>query len=109
MPLFRRYTEDDAIKQINNINHEMRAISALLHLAGGDVTASNRDAIIKHLQTIVQYGKKYDKVKASFSSMDHTLFMGATVDVWNGEQVGVFKWEFYFRQTMDHLIHELNL
>lgn len=91
MLLFSRYTEADAINQIKHINREMRAISAFLHLAGGDVIASNRDAIIKHLQTIVQFGRKYDKVKASFLSMVQTLFMGATVDVWNEEQVRFFQ------------------
>ena len=109
MPLFRNYNEDDAIKQINSINKEMRAINAQLHLAGGDVAAANREVIIKHLQAIVRYGEKYDKIKKSFSSMDYTLFLGATVDAWNGEQVGVFTWEIYFKRTIDYLFHELNL
>lgn len=109
MPLFRNYTEDDAIEQINNINRKIRAISAQFHLAGGDAAAANKDIIIKHIQSIIQYSKKYDEIKKSFSSMDYTLFLGATVDVWNGEQVGVIKWEYYFETTMDYFYHVLNL
>lgn len=40
--------------------------------------------------------------------MDRTLMMGAMVDVWNGEHVGVFTWEFYFRNTMEYLYQNLN-
>ena len=36
------------------------------------------------------------------------LMMGATVDVWNGERVGVLMWESYFRDTMEYLYQNLN-
>ena len=108
MGLFFSDTEADALKQIEKINAEMRAISASVHLNYNMIDGRNRDSIKSHFCNIIRYGKKYDKIKQNLSEMDQMLMMGATVDVWNGERVGVYKWETYFRNTMERLFHDLN-
>jgi hypothetical protein len=36
------------------------------------------------------------------------MFLGATVDVWNGERVGVIMWEEYIGNVMERLNHDIN-
>lgn len=108
MGLFSPNTEADALKQIEKINIEMRAISALIHLNYDMIDGRNRSQIKSHIINIVRYGNKYDKIKRNLSEMDRMLMMGATVDVWNGERVGVIMWESYFRNTMEYLYQNLN-
>ena len=40
--------------------------------------------------------------------MDRILMLGATVDVWNGERVGVIMWESYLSNAIDYLSQNLN-
>lgn len=108
MGLFSPDTEADALKQIEKINSEMRGISALIHLNYDMIDGRNRSQIKSHFSNIVRYGSKYDKIKQNLSEMDRMLMMGATVDVWNGERVGVLMWESYFRDTMEYLYQNLN-
>lgn len=108
MGLFSPNTEADALKQIEKINIEMRAISALIHLNYDMIDGRNRSQIKSHFINIVRYGNKYDKIKRNLSEMDRMLMMGATVDVWNGERVGVIMWESYFRNMMEYLYQNLN-
>lgn len=108
MGLFSSNTEADALKQIEKINTEMRAISALIHLNYDMIDGRNRSQIKSHFSNIVRYGSKYDRIKQNLSEMDRMLMMGATVDVWNGERVGVLMWESYFRNTMEYLYQNLN-
>lgn len=108
MGFFTFDTEADALKQIEKINSEMRAINALIHLNYDMIDGRNRSQIKYHFSNIVRYGSKYDRIKQNLSEMDRILMMGATVDVWNGERVGVLMWESYFRNTMEHLYQELN-
>lgn len=108
MGFFSPDTEADALKQIERINTEMRAISALVHLNYDMIDGRNRSQIKSHFINIVRYGNKYDKIKRNLSEMDRILLMGATVDVWNGERVGVFMWETYFRNTMERLYQDIN-
>lgn len=108
MGFFSSDTEADALKQIEKINTEMRAISALIHLNYDMIDGRNRSQIKSHFSNIVRYGSKYDRIKQNLSEMDRMLMMGATVDVWNGERVGVLMWEFYFRNTMEYLYQNLN-
>lgn len=108
MGFFSPDTEADALKQIEKINTEMRAISALIHLNYNMIDGRNRNQIKLHFANIVRHGNKYDKIKQNLSEMDRMLMMGATVDVWNGERVGVFMWETYLRNVMDKLYHDLN-
>lgn len=108
MGFFSPDTEADALKQIEKINSEMRAISALIHLNYNMIDGRNRNQIKSHFSNIVRYGSKYDRIKQNLSEMDRILMMGATVDVWNGERVGVLMWESYFRNTMEYLYQNLN-
>ena len=108
MGFFSPDTEADALKQIEKINAEMRAISALIHLNYDMIDGRNRHQIKSHFANIVRYGNKYDRIKQNLSEMDRMLVMGATVNVWNGERVGVLMWESYFRNTMEYLYQNLN-
>lgn len=62
MELFSPDTEADALKLIEKINAEMRAISALVHLNYDMIDGRNRNKIRTHFCNIVRYGKKYDKI-----------------------------------------------
>lgn len=108
MGLFSPDTEADALKQIEKINTEMRAISTLIHLNYDMIDGRNRSQIKSRFANIIRYGNKYDRIKQNLSEMDRMLMMGATVDVWNGERVGVLMWESYFRDTMEYLYQNLN-
>ena len=39
--------------------------------------------------------------------MQKPLFMGQTVDCWNGERIGVFTWETYFKNVFSALTGEV--
>ena len=108
MGWFSHDTEDDAIKQISKINVEMRAISSLIHLNYNMIDGRNRDKIRSHVNTLISLANKYEKIKSNLSQMDQMLLMGATVDVWNGERVGIYTWEVYFSNTMKQLAIDIN-
>ena len=108
MGFFSKDTEADALKQIEKINREMREISALIHLNYNMIDGRNRSKIKLHYNIIVGYAHKYDRIKANLSEMDRVMLMGATVDVWNGERVGVFTWETYLRNTLNQLHNDIN-
>ena len=108
MGFFSKDTETDALKQIEKINREMREISALVHLNYNMIDGRNRNKIKLHYNVIIGYSHKYDRIKANLSEMDRVMLMGATVDVWNGERVGVFTWETYLRNTLNQLNHDIN-
>ena len=108
MGWFSQDTEADALKQIEKINVELRAISALIHLNYNMIDGRNRNKVISHYNNIISQGRKYDRIKANLSEMDRIMLMGATVDVWNGERVGVLTWEMYFRNVMEQLTNDIN-
>ena len=108
MGFFTPYTKDNALKQIDKINAEMRAISASIHLNYNMIDGRNRNKIKSHFINAVHYAKKYDKIKQNLSEMDRIMLMGATVDVWNGERVGVLMWETYFMNVTNQLYKDLN-
>lgn len=93
MGFFSPDTEEDAVKQIDNINSEMRAISAAIHSCNNQVCAYNRSDIVSHMQRIQNYARKYDRIKNNLGNVGAMMLLGRTVPVWNGESVGVFKWE----------------
>ena len=86
----------------------MREISALIHLNYNMIDGRNRSKIKLHYNIIIGYAQKYGKIKSNLSEMDRVLLMGATVEVCNGERVGVFTRETYFRNTIDRLHQDLN-
>lgn len=108
MGFFSKDTEGDALRQIELINREMREISASIHLNYEMIDGRNRNKIRSHYNTILGYVKKYERIKINLSEMDRIMLMGATVDVWNGERVGVFQWEQYLRNTLQRLNQDIN-
>lgn len=108
MGLFSSDTEADALRQIEKINSEMRAISALIHLNYDMIDGRNWAQIKSHFKNIIRYCGKYDRIKQNLSEMDRILMLGATVDVWNGERVGVIMWESYLSNAIDYLSQNLN-
>lgn len=107
MGLFSRDTEDDAVKQIENINSEIRAISAAIHSCNNHVCSYNRNDIISHLMNAEKYAGKYDRIKRGLQQYERAMLMGRTVPVWNGESVGVFTWETYYRNVVVQLKNDL--
>lgn len=108
MGFFTKDTEADALKQIEKINREMREISALVHLNYNMIEGRNRSKIRLHYNVIVGYAQKYDRIKSNLSDYERGMLMGATVNVWNGERVGVFTWETYLRNTLNQLNYDIN-
>ena len=108
MGLFSRGTKEDALRQINKINVEMRAISASMHLNYNMIDGRNKSEIKSHYNNIVRYTQKYESIKRDLSEIDNLFFQGETVDVWNGERVDVFTWETYLFHVMHKLSEELN-
>lgn len=108
MGFFSPDTEADALKQIEKINSEMRAISALIHLNYNMIDGRNRTQIKLHLTNAFRYAAKYDRIKRNLPDLDRMMLMGATVNVWNGERVGVFTWEIYFENVTKQLCIDLD-
>ena len=108
MGLFSRDTEDDALKQIEKINREMREISASIHLNYDQIDGRNRSKIRNNYNNIVSYYRKYNHIKSNLMDYERGMLLGATVSVWNGETVGVIMWETYLEDTMHRLYQEIN-
>lgn len=108
MGLFTPDTESEALRIVNKINSEIRSINASMHLNYGIIDGRNRNKCREHFNTIVGYVKKYEKIKYNLSEYDRTLLLGATVDVWNGERVGLIMWEEYLRNVLNRLNYDIN-
>lgn len=108
MGLFSRGNKEDALRQINKINVEMRAISASMHLNYNMIDGRNRNEIKSHYNNVVRYNQKYESIKRDMSATDRLFFEGETVDVWNGERVEIFTWETYLFNVLHKLYNELN-
>ncbi len=99
---------EDALKQIEKMNSEIRAISALIHLNYNLIDGRNKDKIRSHLANAIRHADKYEKIKRNLSEMDKIMLLGDSVDVWNGERVGVPIWEMYFRNVTSKLYDDTN-
>jgi 6-phosphogluconate dehydrogenase len=108
MGLFSPVTEEEALKYVDKINTEMRAISASMHLNYNMIDGRNRNDCRKHYSNIISYTQKYERIKNSLSEFDRDMMMGATVDVWNGERVGLIMWEQYLRNVLSRLHQDIN-
>lgn len=108
MGLFSRGNKEDALRQINKINVEMRAISASMHLNYNMIDGRNRNEIKSHYNNVVRYNQKYESIKRDMSDTDRLFFEGETVDVWNGERVEISTWETYLFNVLHKLYNELN-
>lgn len=108
MGFFTKDTEADALKKIESINREMREISASIHLNYDMIDGRNRSDIRNHFSNIVSLVKSYEKIKSNLQEWERGMLLGATVEAWNGEVVGVFKWETYLSNVMERLYHDIN-
>lgn len=108
MGFFTKDTPADALKQLEKINQEMRAISAIIHLNYNMIDGRNRDKVKVHYNNIIRYGSKYDRIKSSLSIYDKVELEGMPILLWNGENGDVLKWEFYFKVTLDQLHKDIN-
>lgn len=108
MGFFSPDTEADALKFVDKINSEMMSISALMHLNYNMIDGRNRNICKAHYENIISYIKKYERIKRNLSEFDRGMMMGATVDVWNGEKVGLVMWEQYLRNVLPLLHRDIN-
>lgn len=108
MGFFSRDTEADALNMVDKINSEIRAISASMHLNFNMIDGRNRNECRTHYNNAINYIKKYERIKNNLSEMDRVLLLGATVDVWNGERVGLIMWEQYLRNILPKLHQDIN-
>lgn len=108
MGFFSPDTEKDALRQVDKINSEMRAISASIHLNYNMIDGRNRDICRRHYDNILRFINKYERIKHNLPEFELGMMMGATVDVWNGEKVGLIMWEEYLRNVVSRLYQDLN-
>lgn len=108
MGLFSPDTEVDALKIVDKINSEIRAISASMHLNYNMIDGRNRSECRSHYNNVISYIKKYERIKSNLTEFDRTMLLGATVDVWNGERVGLIMWEQYLRNILPRLHQDIN-
>ncbi len=108
MGFFSKDTEADALKMVDKINSEMRAISASVHLNYNMIDGRNRNICRNHYNNIISYTRKYERIKENLSEFDRVMLLGATVDVWNGERVGLIMWEQYLRNVLGKLHQDIN-
>ena len=91
--------ESDAIRQIEKINSGASQIREILRLTNDTIVRSNAGRVAIILKDCGDYFQKYERIKAKMDMMQETLFLGTTVDCWNGERVGVLQWEQYFKNV----------
>lgn len=108
MGFFTKDTPADALRQLEKINQEMRAISAIMHLNYNLIDGRNRDKIKVHYNNIIRYGSKYDRIKNSLSIYDKVELEGMSMPLWNGKEGNVLSWEFYFKITLEQLNKDIN-
>lgn len=108
MGLFTKDTTKDALKLIEKINQEMRAISASVHLNYNMIDGRNRSKVKSHYNIIAYHIHKYERIKNNLSIYENVELNASIVTVWNGERVGVPTWELYLSNTMRQLKIDLD-
>lgn len=108
MGIFFKDSETDALKIVDKVNAEMRAISASMHLNYNMIDGRNRNVCRNHFNNIISLVKRYERIKNNLSEFDRGMMMGATVDVWNGERVGLIMWEHYLSNVLQRLNQDIN-
>lgn len=108
MGFFSHDTKLAALKQLENINQEMRAISALIHLNYNMIDGRNRNKVKEHYNNIIRYGSKYDKIKSNLSMYDRLELETMRMPLWNGKDCDVISWEFHFKITLEQLYNDIN-
>lgn len=100
--------EQDAIEQIEKINRRVKTIREMMRQSPDDqLTRNNIHDAALLLQECSTYWQKYQGYVSKMGFMQKTLFMGSTVECWNGENVGVFTWETYFKNVFSALTNEV--
>lgn len=101
--------EDKAIEQIQKINRRIKMIREMMRQSpDGRLTRYNiRDAALI-LDECGTFWNKYQSYTNQMDYMQKQLFMGATVECWNGERIGVFLWEQYFHDAFLGLAAEVH-
>ena len=101
-------TATEALRQLEKINQEMRAISALAVLNDGMINNHNDSKVKEHYNNIIRYNAKYEKLKDSLSLYDMLEFEGLQMPLWNGKEGNVIAWEFAFMPAFNQLTRYFN-
>lgn len=99
--------EDDAVEQIEKINRRMKTIREIIRRTGDNIVPANALEIAKIIQECGTFYDKYNRIKNGMDYMQGVLFLGRTVNAWNGEKVGVLLWEEYFVNTVHMLTNSI--
>jgi hypothetical protein len=102
-----RVSEDDAIREIEKINACMTVIRETIRITGDEIVDTNSLQVASQIVACGNHYKKYEQIVARLSNMERTLFYGATVPVWNGEETTPLLWEQYFKNTIHILTNRL--
>lgn len=101
--------EDKAVELIDKINLRIKQIRELMRSSSEDrltyLTAPAAKVLFREAEN---YWRDYKRYVSTMNSMQSTLFMGRTVDCWNGERIGVFMWQEYFSDVYRALSIELS-
>ncbi len=100
--------EQNAIEQIEKINRRIKTIREMMRQSPNDqLTRYNIHDAALLLNECATFWKKYQSYVDKMDFMQKTLFMGNTVECWNGENIGVFTWEMYFKNIFSALTNEV--
>lgn len=108
MNLFDKEVAAEALRQLECINQEMRAISALSTLNDGMINSHNDAKVKEHYNNIIRYNAKYEKVKKGLSLYDLLEFEDMQMPLWNGQEGNVIAWEFAFAPIFNQLSRYFN-
>jgi hypothetical protein len=108
MGLFSQDTAADAMKCIEKVNEELRAISALMHHNYNMIDGRNRDKIIPHYNNIIKNVRKYEKIINNLSMYDKLELQCTKIYLWNGEYNDVTAWEFKLPLVLHQLERDIN-
>ena len=108
MGLFSPDTAADAMKCVERVNEELRAINALAAQNFNLVDARNRDKVIPHYNNVLKYARKYEKILSGLSMYDKLELQCTKIYLWNGEYNDVTAWEFKLPMVLNMLNRDLN-
>lgn len=100
--------EDKAVKQIENINRNIKAVRELMRKTPTDqLTRETISEATPMILSCATYWERYKAIISQMNFMQRGLFLGRTVPCWNGENVGVSRWEDYFKSLYPALSNEI--
>jgi hypothetical protein len=100
--------ESDAVRQIEKINTGISQIREIIRLTNDEIAPSNAGRVAIILKDCGNYYQKYERIKSNMDFMQSSLFMGLTVNCWNGDRVGVLQWENYFKNVFHMLTEKIS-